>query len=161
MADKNNSNMPGQNAPGQAGTQSGKQSNQSSTSGGQVGQQAGSGSTGGQGYNKGNAPGQYQSGQYKNWDKAWQENLPEIDRQITDHYNKPGFQESSSTPSDVTGTVKNWVKNNPKFDQSTKSEFEQACATPQFQSQVDERIDYLRNQGKIPAKQGKAGGQSF
>jgi hypothetical protein len=115
--------------------------------------------TPGQGYSS-TQSGQNKPGQSANWDKTWQQNLPEVDRQITDYYNKPGFQENPNTPNEIGTKVKDWFKNK-QYDEQTNKEFQNACATPQFQKQVDERIDTLRTQGKIPPKQSKAGSQSF
>jgi hypothetical protein len=88
-----------------------------------------------------------QSANYPQWDKAWQQNLQEVDNQIIDYCSNCGPE--GPDPQQLEGRLRSYFDKQP-LDPQARSEYEQVQTEPgHFGKQLQSRVDTLRQQGKL------------
>ena len=90
------------------------------------------------------------SAQYPSWNKAWRENESEVDNQIVDYYSSLSDQPVAG---ELEGKLKDWFKQQ-RLAPDAGREFKEIQKNRGFFSQqVEERVDYLQQQGRLDQPQ--------
>jgi hypothetical protein len=90
------------------------------------------------------------------WEQAWQQRQTEIDSQIVDHFSNS----SESRPEAVnklTGKLSRWFRDQ-KYDAATQREVKAFTEAPEFGQHVEQRVQRLADEGRIPPGQMRQGG---